>query len=285
MKKDLENDTIVVQLRALGLLGKLLSGPWMQRFYANKDHLTNLEIIPIVKSCIQTLTALGEQLLLTLWAEMDAMGGKLDKTDTVLTSLQQPLSSEIEEERFCKVFQKLVKGTVQVLEKQLDYLSNHTADRLDQTNSASIHNIMAEQVLGLTDHQCRRSTIAFIDGKVKSRKYRTLNWLESKEHEDQERIVAFAINRARKMRKIGRKREVKIAEIQDQRLRIKQQKYDRSARSKVEKKLVCMGTTRHAYRTCLVPRRRGDLPWQSRTKEIEGQDSHDHSCILVRRGD
>ena len=33
----------------------------MQRFYANKDHLTNLEIIPIVKFCIQTMTALGEQ--------------------------------------------------------------------------------------------------------------------------------------------------------------------------------------------------------------------------------
>ena len=38
LKKDLENDTIVVQLRALGLMGKLLSGPWMQRFNANKDH-------------------------------------------------------------------------------------------------------------------------------------------------------------------------------------------------------------------------------------------------------
>ena len=76
LKKDLENDTIVVQLRALGLLGKLISGPSMQRFYANKDHLTNLEIIPIVKSCIQTLTALGEQPLLKLRAEM---GAKLDK--------------------------------------------------------------------------------------------------------------------------------------------------------------------------------------------------------------
>ena len=39
------------------------------------------------------------------------------------------------------------------------------------------------------------------------------------------------------MREIRRKREVKIAEIQDQRQKIKQQKYDRSARSKVEKKL------------------------------------------------
>ena len=38
---------------------------------------TNLEIIPkFVKSCIQTLTPLGEQPLLTLGAEMDAMGVK-----------------------------------------------------------------------------------------------------------------------------------------------------------------------------------------------------------------
>ena len=83
LKKDLENDAIVVQLRALDLLGKLLSGPWMQRFYANKEHLTNLEIIPIVKSCIQTLTAIRELRLLTLHAETDAMGGRaVDKGQT-----------------------------------------------------------------------------------------------------------------------------------------------------------------------------------------------------------
>ncbi|XP_050405543.2 uncharacterized protein LOC126821183 isoform X1 [Patella vulgata] len=33
--KDLQNTTIVLELRVLGLLGKLLTGPWMVKFYAN----------------------------------------------------------------------------------------------------------------------------------------------------------------------------------------------------------------------------------------------------------
>ena len=113
----------------------------------------------------------GEQPLLTLRAEMDAMGGK------------QPTSSGIEEERFCEVFEKQIKVIVQVLEKQLapylfGYLSNPTPDQLAQTKSAPVHNIIAEQILGLTDHQhriARNAINGFIDGKVKSRKNKTLN--------------------------------------------------------------------------------------------------------------
>ena len=45
LKKGIENDAIVVQLRALGVMRKLLSGLRMQRCNANKHHLTNLEII------------------------------------------------------------------------------------------------------------------------------------------------------------------------------------------------------------------------------------------------
>lgn len=117
------------------------------------------------------------------------MDDKLEK-DTVLTSLQQPLSPGIEEEWFGEVvqnyyfffffivLQKLITGTVQMLEKQLapylvGTLSNPIPDQLTQTKSAPIYIIMAEQIFGLTDHQCRRApnaTIGFIDGKVKAKK-------------------------------------------------------------------------------------------------------------------
>ena len=116
------------------------------------------------------------------------------------------------------------------------------------------------------------------------------------------------------MKEIRRKLEVKIAEIQDQRLRIKQQKYDRSARSKVEKKLksVWEGSTLlgdeflalsetksetlrkvmedhahlHDMRIEHVWFQDGEVIYHgSRTKETQVQDSHDHSRILVGRGD
>ena len=76
---------------------------------------------------------------------------------------------------------------------------------------------MAEQILGLTDHQCRRApnaTIGFIDGKVKAKKNKTLKSLDSKDEHEQ-KIFAFAINRARKMREMRRKREARLMEVID----------------------------------------------------------------------
>ena len=94
------------------------------------------------------------------------MGGKLNKT------FGNHFHLELKIQRSREVFEKLVKGTVQVLEKQLapyliGYLSNPTPDQLAQTQSVPIDNVKAEQVVGLTDHQCRRArktTIGFNDG-------------------------------------------------------------------------------------------------------------------------
>ena len=40
--KDLRNNKILLQLRALGLIGKLVTGPWMHQLYTNQA-ITNLE--------------------------------------------------------------------------------------------------------------------------------------------------------------------------------------------------------------------------------------------------
>ena len=39
---DLKNKHILLQLQALGLLGKVITGPWMQQLYDNSK-ITNLE--------------------------------------------------------------------------------------------------------------------------------------------------------------------------------------------------------------------------------------------------
>ncbi|XP_055958253.1 uncharacterized protein LOC126828003 [Patella vulgata] len=149
--KDLQNTTIVLELRVLGVLGKLLTGPWM--------------------------------------------GGDL---------------------------------------------SNPSPALLEQTKSAPTHNMFAERIMGLTDHHFKRApnaTTGFIDGKVKSAKNNTMSWLASKTSTQQKSIIYFSITRARQKRNLWKKRAENIAKIQDHRVRNKLQKFDKSARMKIERNL------------------------------------------------
>ena len=86
-----------------------------------------------------------------------------------------------------------------------------------QTSSAPVHNMFAEQTLGLADHYLRRArncTIGHI--KVKCRKNDTLTWLVAKPSDEQEKIIQFSIAEAKTMRAQLKKREDNIAKIQAQ---------------------------------------------------------------------
>ena len=94
-----------------------------------------------------------------------------------------------------------------VIEKQLNEyiqgsLSNLSPAKIMQTSSAPVHNMFAEQTLGLADHYLRRArncTIGHIDGKVKCRKNDTLTWLVAKPSDEQEKIILFSIAEAKTM--------------------------------------------------------------------------------------
>ena len=106
-----------------------------------------------------------------------------------------------------------------------------------QTSSAPVHNMFAEQTLGLADHYLRRArncTIGHIDGKVKCRKNDTLTWLVAKPSDEQEKIILFSIAEAKTMRALLKKRE---QNIQGQLVIEKRPKKDSSYRRRLEKKL------------------------------------------------
>ena len=48
LQKDLKNEQILLQLQALGLMGKLVTGPWMQQLY--NQHLKNLDSILYIRT-------------------------------------------------------------------------------------------------------------------------------------------------------------------------------------------------------------------------------------------
>lgn len=177
-------------------------------------------------------------------AKEDCFGRPLNAEDEVLSSLQGAVS-ETDADQFSAAMDALLQGCVRVLERQLaDYitgdLSSPTPQMLHITKSAPVHNIASERILGLTDSQYRRApnaTIGFIDAKVKGKKNKTLPWLKSKPLEEQDRLISYAVCRARKYQVIRKEREAQTTLDYQKRLKEKIQKKDKSFRGKVERKI------------------------------------------------
>lgn len=51
--KDLRNPSILLHPKVLGLMGKLVTGPWMTRFYGSITNKTNLEVISEIKDAVK----------------------------------------------------------------------------------------------------------------------------------------------------------------------------------------------------------------------------------------
>ena len=96
-------------------------------------------------------------------------------------------------------------------ESRLKSLKTITSIRRAAERSDTLQTVLLEST------EPPNATIGFIEGKVKASKNKTLAWLDSKDHDEQERLVSYAVNRARKMRSIRQKREDDMNEIYHQR--------------------------------------------------------------------
>ena len=201
--KDLRNNKILLQLRALGLIGKLVTGPWMHKLYTK----TNLESSTFIKTCLQKLNVLKESPLLALQVKTDTFGVPLSPdSDAVLKKLQTAEIEELEKKELHCMLCLLIGGIVDVIQKQLYEYYEGSLAHLDpsiarQTLSAPVHNMFAEHTLGLADYLFRKATSmkgGFLDSEVKSKLNKTLLWLCSLPLAEQHRMVTFCINRVKK---------------------------------------------------------------------------------------
>ena len=75
-------------MRALGIIGKMVTGPWMHELYTNAC-IANLDSINYIQMCLENLNALKESPLMMLQAKTDTFGVALDvDSDAVLNELQ-----------------------------------------------------------------------------------------------------------------------------------------------------------------------------------------------------
>ena len=152
--KGLQNNGILIQLRVLGLIGKVITGPWMKILYCNNEGKSNLELVSILKASVNRLQYLVNTPELFLTTSEDLFAEKLNENDETLKCLQ----SEIPPLEMNILMTMALQCVLDVLQRQLQpyltgTLSNPTEEMLSRSQSAPIHNMHSEQTLALTDHQ------------------------------------------------------------------------------------------------------------------------------------
>jgi hypothetical protein len=161
---DLQNEDLLSHLQVLGLLGKKLTGPWMEVFYT--EEVDNLDSIPHMKSAVSWVKELVKDPSQLRNPTLNAFGESLDQDDPVLCALLREPSPDAE------VIEGVAKKILEVLERQLKPYLDHefTDEERKMASSAPSHNIASERNLGIGDHLARRApnaTMHHIESKVK----------------------------------------------------------------------------------------------------------------------
>lgn len=112
---DFSSDIAHVQMQVMGLLGKLLTGPWMRKFYRSaEDQIDHVEGISIVRKVVRKLKEQTDPLELLKWRD-DIFDDRLDATDTTLQVLRNPPKLP---ELFKEFMNACVLAILDVLERQ-----------------------------------------------------------------------------------------------------------------------------------------------------------------------
>lgn len=150
IRQDFSNPIAALEMKVLGLIGKMLTGPWMSTFYTSADtEIDHIQGINIVKGVISEIRACGEEPLLILTRADDFLGNSLDtENDLTLKELRTEPGPE-DQTTFFVMVEACMSAIVAVLERQYSrYFEMDISDELQkQTESARLHNIDAEEVM------------------------------------------------------------------------------------------------------------------------------------------
>ena len=109
---DFSNAKMEMQVR--GVIGKLLSGPWMKIFYTSADkQINHLDGIVVIRNVVIELKESCKNPL-----ELLERDNALDKTDTTLKVLQQCCSSDNFSVAISEMFGVCLNAIITVLERQ-----------------------------------------------------------------------------------------------------------------------------------------------------------------------
>ena len=177
ISRDFSQDEALEQLCLLGIVGKLLTGPWLKEFYndvtPSRGHYGAVEII---KGVISKLKYTIDQPSDILVQTHDYFGTQLPDNDLVLNDLREIIPSP----RFLNMVEVSIQASIKTLESQYKAYFNVdiTPALLNMTASVPDHNIAAEQCMGLFSdllNKSRNASLGHIAAKLVSRKNNVLN--------------------------------------------------------------------------------------------------------------
>lgn len=185
-------DTAVAkdEMRVLGLIGKLLSGPWMTKFYTSAEkqvsHVEGITIVKAVLKVVKEYMAKPERVLTT---KTDFFGNAA--ADATLLKLQE---SPDNEKLFVTMMTACLSSVITVLERQYDrYFTMDLTDTLKtETESARCHNIGAEEIMGMfsaAKHNAPNATLNYLSSKIRAQKNGVVEYLDTLEKEKRNKVV------------------------------------------------------------------------------------------------
>ena len=233
---DMNNQDIVSHLKVLSLYGVVFTAPWMTLFYSDNSEVHHLSLIPKMKVAVQTLKDIVNEPEVII-SGRNIFGENIERDDPLWQALldDTPLANK-------ELVASMAAGFVEVLERQRRYLTGDlsapTDKMLKETEAAALHNMHAERIMALTDHQARRAPnakIDFVEAKVKCKSNKTIAWFLSHETDTQDQMMKFVVSKTQSMTKEKKDRQRKSQEEILKRKRLKFVKKTQAERKKVEK--------------------------------------------------
>lgn len=239
LRSDFGSATARVQGQCLGLIGKLLTGPWMEVFYTSAssqiDHIHGISVVRCVLSAVKDAS---DDPLSLLTTECDLFGRQLEDNSTLASLRAQPLDCQL----FKDMMAVSLKSVITVLERQYKcYFEMDIDDKLrKETESARSHNIDSEEMMGMfssAQERAKNATVYFLAARIRARKNRVVAYLDGMYEEKRESVVKWAIGRAREKRKLKKQKQNELRQELSKRSAVKRQKKSQSAQKQLEKKL------------------------------------------------
>ena len=248
--KDFMNPTTKNELHVLGLLGKLLSGPWMKKFYTSAStEINHVDGIEVVKQVLENLRQAAGQLGDLAVAERDFFGDEL-VDDSTLSALRKMSVDP----QFNTTMQSCLDAIVAVLQRQYQkYFGLDITEKLkEETASARSHNMDAEEIMGMFSALKMKSphaTMSYISCRMRATKNRTIDYLDGLAEEKREDILKKVIKFTRQERSKKKLRQKEVRNELIQREKAKEQERDTKERKKLEKRLkdTDLGTIRNEF--------------------------------------
>lgn len=211
VKNDMERPECMIACRALGLVGKYLTGPWMRLV---EQDVGILELNRYYQHAVDVLQKWSTDASGVVSGTAPAVFADVAVTDDlVFKELIRPTESDAQtRELVQQIFTNILGDCIRQLEDQLPggKFSQLTPELQCQAESCVGNNISGERVFGQLDFQLKRapsSTVTFSESKLMYVNNSTENWISAKDSHTKETLLNRARKEAVRSQKLDRERQ------------------------------------------------------------------------------